>query len=236
MKYLALDTSSSVASVSVGIDDTLAAEYTLNHGLTHSKYILPMIDEVLGKLNLTVDDLDFIAVACGPGSFTGLRIGVATAKGLAFRGNKPVVAVSCLEAMAYNYLHTDYVICPLMDARAGQVYTALYKRFNGKLKTLVPPTAIEIEKVIEFLKPYKKVLFMGDGVKPNMEKLKILGKKAVFGEYNNNMQRAASVALLGYKKALNNEFTDAGDLVPEYLRVSQAEREAALKNKKGEIK
>ncbi len=231
MKILAIDTTSSVASVAVSIDDTLSAEYTLNHGLTHSKFLLSMIDEVLSRLGLTLSDMDYFAVANGPGSFTGLRIGIATVKGLAFAENKPVIAVSTLEAMAYNYSHSDYVICPLMDARAGQVYTALYKRVRGNLKEILPPQATEIENILSAVSKYKKVLFLGDGVKPNFEILESFGPTARFGEFNNNMQRASSIALLARKKALLGDISSSEELVPQYLRLSQAEREAKKKGK-----
>ena len=132
--------------------------------------------------------------------------------------------------MAYNHMHTDYTICPLMDARAGQVYNAVYKRFRGKLKVVTPPRAVEIEKVVEELKKNgEKVLFLGDGVKPNLEKIKTLGGKAIIGEMNNNMQRAATIALVAEEKVKKGETVSGGELEAEYLRKSQAEREAENK-------
>ncbi|MDP4117753.1 MAG: tRNA (adenosine(37)-N6)-threonylcarbamoyltransferase complex dimerization subunit type 1 TsaB [Bacillota bacterium] len=226
MKILAIDSSSTVASVAVSENEKLLGEYTVNHKLTHSQRLLPMIDELLKSLNMKVSDIDVFAVSSGPGSFTGLRIGIATVKGLAFVENKPTVAVSGLEAMAYNQTYTDYYICPIMDARHGQVYNAVYKRFRGTLKTVFPPEAIEIEKVISRLNALGgKVLFMGDGVLPNLEIIKTMGKNAVMAEFNNNMQRGASVALAAWKKAVKGEFTPAESLNALYLRKSQAERE-----------
>ena len=227
MKILAVDTSSTVAAVAVSEDGVLLGEYTLNHGLTHSQRLLPMTDLLLSSLGLTIKDIDIFAASTGPGSFTGLRIGIATVKGFAFTENKPTVSVSGLEAMAYNHLYTDYIICPLMDARAGQVYNAVYKRFRGGLKTVTPPRAIEIKTVVDELKETKgKVLFLGDGVAPNMEALKAMGKRAVFAEFNNNMQRAASIALAAWKKAKRGELVPPEELAAVYLRKSQAEREA----------
>ncbi len=229
MTVLAIDTSSSVAAVAVSRDGVLLGEYTLCSGLTHSQRLLPMVDELLKSLNMTIADIDAFACSTGPGSFTGLRIGIASVKGFAFVGNKPCVAVSGLEAMAYNHMHTDYLICPLMDARAGQVYNGVYHRFRGRLKTLTPPRAVEIETVIRELKESgKTVLFLGDGVKPNLEKIRELGAKAVIGEFNNNMQRAATIALIAEEKIKKGETVSGQELEAEYLRKSQAEREAGL--------
>ncbi len=227
MTVLAIDTSSSVAAVAVSRDGVLLGEYTLNNGLTHSQRLLPMVDELLKSLNMTIKDIDAFACSTGPGSFTGLRIGIASVKGFAFAGNKPCVSVSGLEAMAYNHIHTDYIICPLMDARAGQVYNAAYRRYRGKLKMIIPPRAVEIETVIrELSETGKTVLFLGDGVKPNLEIIKTLGEKAVIGEFNNNMQRAATIALIAEEKIKKSEIVSGQELEAEYLRKSQAEREA----------
>lgn len=230
MTILAIDTSSSVAAVAVSRDGVLLGEYTLNNGLTHSQRLLPMVDELLKSLGLTIKDIDVFACSTGPGSFTGLRIGIASVKGFAFAQNKPCVSVSGLEAMAYNHIHTDYVICPLMDARAGQVYNGVYKRIRGKLKAITPPRAVEIETVVRELSEMgKTVLFLGDGVKPNLEIIKTLGSKAVIGEFNNNMQRAATIALIAEEKVKNGETVSGQELEAEYLRKSQAEREAGNK-------
>lgn len=227
MTVLAIDTSSSVAAVAVSRDGVLLGEYTLNNGLTHSQRLLPMVDELLKSLNMTIKDIDAFACSTGPGSFTGLRIGIASVKGFAFAENKPCVSVSGLEAMAYNHIHTDYIICPLMDARAGQVYNATYRRYRGKLKMIIPPRAVEIETVIrELSETGKTVLFLGDGVKPNLEIIKTLGEKAVIGEFNNNMQRAATIALIAEEKIKKGEIVSGQELEAEYLRKSQAEREA----------
>lgn len=227
MKILAIDTSSLVCSAAVSDDGALLGEYTLINGLTHSQKLMPLVDSLLKALSLSIKDIDIFAVTNGPGSFTGLRIGISAVKGFAFAEKKPVIAVSTLEAMAKNVQFTDCLICPLMDARAGQVYNAVYKKSGLSLKTVTPPRAVKIDTVISEMKALKnkKVLFLGDGVKPNLEKLKELGKAAVFAGFNNNSQRAASVALAAYEKALRGETVSADTLNAEYLRKSQAERE-----------
>ncbi|MBQ3053400.1 MAG: tRNA (adenosine(37)-N6)-threonylcarbamoyltransferase complex dimerization subunit type 1 TsaB [Clostridia bacterium] len=226
MKILAIDTGSKVATAGICQDGKLLGEYTINNGLTHSQGLLPMIDNLLVTLNLTLKDIDAFAVSTGPGSFTGLRIGIATIKGFAFSENKPCIEVSSLEAMAYNHLYTNYIICPLMDARNNQVYNAIYKRENGKLKIIKEPRAIEMSKVIEDLKKLKgKVLFLGDGVTPNIDAVKSLKTRALISEFNNNMQRGASVALVAWEKAKAGQFVTGDSLSAEYLRKSQAERE-----------
>ena len=233
MKILAIDTSSLVCSAAVSDDGALLGEYTLINGLTHSQKLMPLVDSLLKALSLSIKDIDAFAVTNGPGSFTGLRIGIAAIKGFAFAEKKPVIAVSTLEAMARNVQFTDCLICPLMDARAGQVYNAVYKKSGLSLKTVTPPRAVKIDTVINEMKALKnkKVLFLGDGVKPNLEKLSELGKAAVFAGFNNNSQRASSVALAAYEKALRGETVSAGTLNAEYLRKSQAEREKEAKEK-----
>ncbi|MBE7059807.1 MAG: tRNA (adenosine(37)-N6)-threonylcarbamoyltransferase complex dimerization subunit type 1 TsaB [Ruminococcaceae bacterium] len=228
MKILAIDTSSLVCSAAVCEDGSLLGEYTLMNGLTHSQKLMPLVNSLLEALSLDINDIDVFAVTNGPGSFTGLRIGIATVKGFAFVKEKPVVAVSTLEAMAYNVQFTDYLICPLMDARAGQVYCAAYRRKeSGVLETVINPEATEVQKLISELEKLqdKKVLFLGDGVKPNLETLKGLGERAAFSGFNNGSQRAASVLLAAYEKAVRGEFINAEELNAEYLRKSQAERE-----------
>lgn len=226
MKILALDSSSAVAGVALIENDKLIGEYTVNHKLTHSQTLLPMVDELLKQTETKLQDIDVYAVSAGPGSFTGLRIGISTIKGFAMAWEKPVIGVSTLESMAYNHLHSDYYICPLMDARNQQVYNAVYRRSRGKMRCEIPPRAESIQTVMEEVKAYqKKVLFIGDGVIPNFEYItQIMGFNAIYGELNNNMQRAASVALLAYQKALKKEWLPASELNPVYLRKSQAER------------
>ena len=153
MKVLALDSSGLVASVALVEDGeeeaVLLAEYTINYKKTHSQTLLPMLDEIVKMTELDLDTIDAVATAAGPGSFTGLRIGSATAKGLGFALNKPLVAVPTLDALAFNLYGTENLICPLMDARRNQVYTGIYEFHQGRLQRLMEPAAMDIMEVAE---------------------------------------------------------------------------------------
>ena len=144
MKILAMDSSAVAASVALCEDERLLGEYTICNGNTHSQTLLPMTEELLSRFGITTDDVDLFAVSNGPGSFTGVRLGVATLKGLAFGKDKPCVGVSTLEALAHNLAVTDGLICPVMNARRNQVYTALFRAKNGNLERLLPDSAMAI--------------------------------------------------------------------------------------------
>jgi len=148
MKILAVDTSATVASVAITDGERLAAEMILNHKKTHSETLMPMIDTLFQSSEMKISDIDLFAVSNGPGSFTGLRIGVAAVKALAHACNKPVVGVSTLEAMAYNLPYADGLIAPIMDARRNQVYTALYKYENSHMTEIMPPCAMDICELV----------------------------------------------------------------------------------------
>ena len=163
MKILGLDSSGLVASVAVVEDDTLLSEYTVNHKKTHSQTLLPMLDEIVRMIELDLNEVDAIAVAAGPGSFTGLRIGSATAKGLGLALDKPLIAVPTVDALAYNLYETHGVICPLMDARRNQVYTGIYEFADGKFQVISAQEAISIEEIIEKINQIgREVIFLGD--------------------------------------------------------------------------
>lgn len=169
MKVLALESSGLVASVALVEDGeeeaVLLAEYTINYKKTHSQTLLPMLDEIVKMTELDLDTIDAVATAAGPGSFTGLRIGSATAKGLGFALNKPLVAVPTLDALAFNLYGTENLICPLMDARRNQVYTSIYEFHQGRLQRLMEPAAMDIMEVAEKLCALQRdVIFLGDGV------------------------------------------------------------------------
>ena len=167
MKILALDSSGLVASVAIMEDDNLVAEYTMNYKKTHSQTLLPMLDELKKAVQLDLESIDAIAVAAGPGSFTGLRIGSATAKGLGLALNKPLIGIPTTEALAYNLYGTDEdtLICPIMDARRNQVYTGLYCFQKGQLQTVKEQDALPVDTLLEELNQMgKKVIFLGDGV------------------------------------------------------------------------
>ncbi len=224
MRILAVDTSSNVASAAIVDDNKLVCECVLNNKLTHSQTLLPMIDEVFKKSELTPFDIDVFAVASGPGSFTGLRIGVTTIKGLAHAVEKPVCSVNTLEALAYNLPYCPHIIAPIMDARREQVYNAFYKWEKGVLKVIEEPRAISLEDCLDqLLKMGEKVVFLGDGVAVFRDKIKYtLGELAFFAPQLACTSRAACVA----EAAKNKETISYGELAPQYLRKSQAEREA----------
>jgi tRNA threonylcarbamoyladenosine biosynthesis protein TsaB len=245
MKILALDSSGLVASVAVVIDDTTVAEYTINHKKTHSQTLLPMLDEVKKMIQLDLNTLDAIAVAAGPGSFTGLRIGSATAKGLGLALNLPIIPVPTVDALAYNLYGSDRLICPIMDARRNQVYTGLYEFVKGndfdapyEINIIEQQCASDISDIVSKIneicaKTDKEVIFLGDGVDVYKNKISdLINVKYSFAPSSCNRQRASCVAALGmnlYKKGI---YETAADHTPDYLRLSQAERERKEKEEK----
>lgn len=229
MKILALDSSGLVASVAVVEDEVLLAEYTVNYKKTHSQTLLPMLDEIAGMIELDLNTIDAIAVAGGPGSFTGLRIGSATAKGLGLALRKPLVHIPTVDALAYNLFGCTEDVCPLMDARRNQVYTGIY-RFDGeKQQTILAQTPLAVEELARILNENgKPVVFLGDGVLVYREMLeKLLHVPYRFAPANMNRQRAASVGALALSYAAEGRVESAAEHAPDYLRLSQAERERA---------
>lgn len=231
MKLLALDSSGIVASVAVLEDDVLLAEYTVNYKKTHSQTLLPMLDEVAKMTELDMSSIDAIAVAAGPGSFTGLRIGSATAKGLGLALKKPLIGVPTVDALAYNLFDTKGIVCPIMDARRNQVYTGIYRYEEHKLVVVEEQMALSITELLEKLNEYEEnVTFLGDGVpvfrKVIEESLKV---PYVFAPAHVNKQRAAAVGALGMIYFKEGKYQTAAEHGPDYLRVSQAERERAEK-------
>ena len=240
MKILALDSSGLVASVAVVEDDgtnsNLLAEYTVNYKKTHSQTLLPMLDEIAKMIELDLNSVDAIAVAAGPGSFTGLRIGSATAKGLGLALTKPLVSIPTVDALAYNLYGTNRLICPLMDARRSQVYTGIYEFEGSALKVLEPQKPRAIEDIIEKLKAYKReVIFLGDGVPVFREALTerlMAGESFTFAPAHVNKQRAAAVAALAVQYVREGKVETAAEHQPIYLRPTQAEREREERLKK----
>ena len=236
MKILAIESSGLVASIAVIENSTLIGEYTMNHKKTHSQTLLPMLDELAKMIELDLNTIDAIAVSMGPGSFTGLRIGSATAKGLGLALDKPIIPVPTVDALAYNIWGTDKLICPLMDARRQQAYTGLYTFENGNLHTVIPQCAVDISEVVaEVNKQGREVIFLGDGVPVFAEYLaEHITVPYSFAPATCHIQRAASVASLGevlYNKGIVEH---AREHKPDYLRLSQAERE--LKEKERDFK
>lgn len=234
MKLIGIDSSGLVASVAIVEDEILAAEYTIEHKKTHSTTLMPMLDEIVKMSELNLQEIDAIAIAAGPGSFTGLRIGSATAKGLAYSLNKPIVPVPTLAALACNVQFFDGIICPIMDARREQVYNGLYTFIDGEFTELKGQRALSVQELLEELNNEfsgKKVAFLGDGVPVYKS---IIEEKLVnrhfYAPANISKQRAGSVAVLG-KMYYNKGITETAEShEPVYLRLSQAERE---RNEKG---
>lgn len=227
MTIVALDSSGLVASVALLVDDEIRAEYSVNYKKTHSQTLLPMLDEIMKMTETQKEEIDAIAVASGPGSFTGLRIGSATAKGLGLALDKPLLAVPTLEGLAYNVYGTNEIICPMMDARRSQVYTGTYAFTDEGFQILQEQSAIAVEECIERVNALgRQVVFLGDGVEPYKEK--IIEQVTVpyrFAPAHMNRQRAASVAYRASALAKDKQYVSAQEFAPEYLRLSQAERE-----------
>lgn len=224
MKILALDSSATVATVALFDDGKLLAEYTLNNGNTHSETLLPMVESMLRTYGISTDDIDLFASTSGPGSFTGVRIGTATVKGLAFGTDKPCAEVSTLEAIAENLAFAKGLICPVMNARRGQVYTALFRSDGESLTRLMPDSAISIEELDGILAECgEEVSFAGDGYDITVKAL--TKTKANVTPERLRHQSAASVASVAYRMALKGDTVSDTALKVKYLRLSQAERE-----------
>ena len=231
MKVLGIDSSGMVATVAVVEDTQMLAEYTINYKKTHSQTLLPMLDEVAKMIELDLNTIDAIAVAAGPGSFTGLRIGSATAKGLGLALKKPLVSIPTLEGIAYNFCGSEKVICPMMDARRSQVYTGIYEFQGNTLKVLEDQMAVPVEEVLEKLNQTgREVILAGDGVPVYLELIeKNLKVPYLLAPAHLNRQRAGAVAVLGIQYAKEGKLESAMEHQPDYLRLSQAERERAQK-------
>lgn len=238
MRILAIESSGLVASVAIVQGETAdgdfvyeqtIVEYTVNYRKTHSQTLLPMFCEAAEMTEFDLNTADAVAVSGGPGSFTGLRIGAATAKGLGFALGKPLIHVPTLHGLAYNLCGADGIVCPIMDARRGQVYTGIYKFKGNELVVLEDQMAVSIEELGERLHVYdKKITFLGDGV-PVFRKILIeqlmTGRQIGFAPANMNRQRAASVGALALRYYRDGKIETAAEHKPDYLRVSQAERE-----------
>lgn len=228
MKILSIDTSALVASVALCEDEKPLAEYMVNNGNTHSETLLPMISSILGYFSITPGDIDLFALSNGPGSFTGVRIGAATVKGLAFAQQKPCIGVSTLEALAYNLRLFKGLVCPVMNARRSQVYTALFRSDGERLERLMPDSALAISELDRMLSVYgEPIALTGDGYDITVEGL--VQTKTVYVPEASRLQSAVSVAAAAFKKYKDGEFTTDAELSVDYLRPSQAERERAEK-------
>lgn len=225
MKILSLDSTAKVASVALCEDDRLLGELTLNNGNTHSQTLLPMVEFLLDKFELSPADIDLFAVAAGPGSFTGVRIGAATVKGLTFGREAACAGVSTLEALAYNLCDHDGLICPVMNARRQQVYTALFRVKDGQMERLMPDSAIAIQELDERLSAYEEpVRLCGDGYDVTIP---LLTHSLIPTAERYRHQSAYSVAQVARRMHAADELCTDITLSPIYLRLSQAERERA---------
>lgn len=242
MKILALDSSGLVASAAVVQDGVLIAEYTINYKITHSQTLLPMLQDLKEMIELDLSTIDAIALAAGPGSFTGLRIGSATAKGLGFALDKPLIEVPTLAGLAYHFWGSEKLVCPLMDARRNQVYTGIYtfekeSGTNGcHMRTIKEQCAVDIQEILSELDNIgREVIFLGDGV-PVFQKVIEENLKAPFvlAPAHLNRQRAAAVAALAEIYYREGKVVRAAEHKPEYLRLSQAERERIAQEKQTE--
>lgn len=233
MKILALDSSGLVASVAVMEGNTMLAEYTMNYKKTHSQTLLPMLEEMAKMIELDLNTLDAIAVAGGPGSFTGLRIGSATAKGLGLALKKPIISIPTVDGLAYNLCGTDKIVCPLMDARRNQVYTGIYEFDGNILKIIEPQMAVDLTEIVEKLNALgREVIFLGDGCPVYAEKLAELMKIPYgYAPAHMSRQRAGALAARAMCYAEEGRMETATEHQPDYLRLSQAERERAEKEK-----
>jgi len=226
VKILALETSAVTASVAVTEDEKLLAQSFQNSGLTHSATLMPMVADLLKNTGITMEDIDVIAVAAGPGSFTGVRIGVAAAKGLAWPGDKPCAPCSTLESMAWQCAHMDGEICVAMDARRKQVYNARFLAENGKLTRLSEDRAIGVDELTEEVKKSGKTqILVGDGAQLCYNAFGQNGVQAVMMPPHLVYQTAWGVARAALELARQDKLVPAGQTVPQYHRLSQAERE-----------
>ena len=231
MKILGIESASVTASAAVLSDDVLLSEYTTNYKKTHSETLLPMVREILEMTGTAPEELTLIAVSAGPGSFTGLRIGAAAAKGMAFALGIPIVPVPTLDAIAYNMAGSCDLLCPLLDARRGEAYTGLYE-FDGETFTVLrEAAALPVAEQVKFAEALarergKSVTYLGDGLPVFQDKIRELSEgRAHFAPAHLRDQRAGSVAILGKKLYEQGIYTDAVNFLPIYLRKSQAEQE-----------
>jgi tRNA threonylcarbamoyladenosine biosynthesis protein TsaB len=230
MKILGVDTSTSCGSLGIIDDNAVVTEYALLRDETHSTRLAPAIQALLKEAQLGLNEIDGIAVSLGPGSFTGLRVGLSAVKGLALAAEKPVVGVPTLDALASNLPFTPYVICPILDARKGEVYSALYKNGGrGLVERLTPYEVLSPPRLLEKI-PLQETIFLGDGVEVYGELIKErLGAKALFAPPHLRFLRGSSVAEIGLQRFKRGEQDDISSLVPIYVRPSDAE----IKWKKG---
>ncbi|WP_040210663.1 tRNA (adenosine(37)-N6)-threonylcarbamoyltransferase complex dimerization subunit type 1 TsaB [Clostridium polynesiense] len=226
MRILSVESSSETASVAVVTEEGLLGEFNLNYKKQHSVLLMPMINELLKNLSLNIKDIDGFAVSKGPGSFTGLRIGMATVKGLSLGSDKPVIAISSLDALAFNIFSSSGIICSMMDALRNNVYCCIYRYEGDELKALTDYMAVSIDEISHKLKEFdEKVYLVGDGAVLHKEVLKKNIKNCSFSPNHINIPKASALGELGLKQLLKGSFDPLNQMAPIYLRKPQAERE-----------
>jgi tRNA threonylcarbamoyladenosine biosynthesis protein TsaB len=222
MKILAVDTATRSCSVAVVQENSLLAEMTTARKQTHARHLMEMINKVMGLSGLALSEIDGLAVTRGPGTFTGLRIGISSVKGIATASGKPVVGISSLDALAVQASFFPYLICPIIDARRGEVYFSRYRFGNGHLKKEADEQVLPPEKAVIDLN--EKCLFIGDGASVYQQMiLNKMGKSAFFASSFQNTIRASTLAYLSMNKFKNDDTDDVGKFVPRYIRRSDAE-------------
>lgn len=234
MNILAIDTSGPVASCAVMVNDRVVHSIALNHGLTHSESIMPAVEDAMSASGLICADIDVFAAVAGPGSFTGVRIGICAAKGFAHAVDKPCVPVHALEALAMNFYGFDGLVCPILDARRSQVYCALFDTKEGYPVRVGEDDAVALDVLLERLPEGRKIMFCGDGLGVHEKKIvEKLSGRAVIAPANLRDLRSDAVCALAMRK--QEEWVRAHELRPVYLRAPQAERErnARLKQEAG---
>lgn len=226
MKILAIESSSMVAGAAVVDDDKVVAEYLLNHKKTHSQILMPLVDEMLDGVDMSLDDIDAFAVSSGPGSFTGLRIGISTIRALAQSIGRPVIGVPTLDGLAYNMAYSKGILCPIMDARREQVYTCIYRWEKNKLVRMEDYMAVPVVQLLDILTKLEgPFVFNGDGVAAYRHIIeKEMGDNALFAPAHCAMQRPSTVARLAMEMAREGQLKNYLELTPFYLRKSQAEQ------------
>lgn len=233
MNILAMDTSAKTTSVSISADEQILAEFSVVTRRTHSQTLMPMLEAAALSCDMPLEAIDLYAVSNGPGSFTGLRIGIGAVKGLAMGAQKPCIGISTLEALAQNLFGIQGIICAVMDARCNQVYTASFTMKCGELSRVTADEACSIDTLQKVLRGYiEPITLVGDGAALCYEKLKEHIPAIQIAAPENRLQRAASVAACAYRRA--GEAIDAAALTPLYLRLPQAERERLARQQKPE--
>ena len=222
---LGIETATRAGSVSLVNEDEILAEYLVNNVTSHAERLLKGIDQIISDTNTSVEECDAIAVSIGPGSFTGLRIGVSTAKAFAYTLQKPIIGISTLEALSYNLSFvSQHYICPMIDARKKEVFTALYQWIGGKLETIIPEKTVSPFYMISQLDRSQKTIFLGNGSQLYAHMIQTeFGPKALFSPVYHNLPRSSIVASLGLNRFIEKKYDAVETLVPKYLRLSDAE-------------